>query len=380
MRKIVFVGLLPPVVNGQAIATDRILKHLVEKHPDISVLPIPDHHEPDTLKGKLQKVFSFACLMIKFIYKSGISRKIIYLSGARSVIGFYRNMPFILWSSLWGHKTILHFHCGDYSEFLSTKNSLFKLLNKKIYSLVDRVIILGESIKPSFTLTPSLGNRIKAVPYGVPLTANIYPKKLPETADEKIHLLFLSNLIESKGYLDVLAAVRILVHEYDQKNIICHFCGAFMSSPEDDDLVRNGDPEAYFYKLIHDYNVDGNVIFHGVVGGEKKETLLSSAHFFLLPTNYRTEGQPVSILEAMSYGQVVISTRYRAIPDMVLDNSTGFLVPYGSPADIALKIRELVDEPAVYHAMSSKALQHVHENFKLESHLQQVYKVFQEVA
>ena len=41
------------------------------------------------------------------------------------------------------------------------------------------------------------------------------------------------------------------------------------------------------------------------------------------------EGQPVSIIEALAFKNIVISTKYRSIPDMIDENIEGFFVDYG---------------------------------------------------
>lgn len=80
----------------------------------------------------------------------------------------------------------------------------------------------------------------------------------------------------------------------------------------------------------------------------------------------------------MSYGAVVISTSYRAIPDMVIDNQTGILVPYNNPTAIAQRIAEIVQNPTEYTRMSQNALNHV-QNFSIDRFNDKVEKLFKEV-
>ena len=43
----------------------------------------------------------------------------------------------------------------------------------------------------------------------------------------------------------------------------------------------------------------------------------------MLPTYYKMEGQPISILEAMATGNVILTTRHAGIPDVVTDGKHG---------------------------------------------------------
>ena len=104
--------------------------------------------------------------------------------------------------------------------------------------------------------------------------------------------------------------------------------------------------------------------------GAEKWRLFQTSDFFLLPTNYAHEGQPVSIIEAMAHGCVTIATNYRAIPDLVVDGATGRLVEWGRPEQIAAAVADIAADPARYAAMSRAAVERYETLFKLERHLE----------
>ncbi len=100
-----------------------------------------------------------------------------------------------------------------------------------------------------------------------------------------------------------------------------------------------------------------------------KRELLEEAHFFVLPTRYNNEGQPVSIIEAMARGSVVVSTDYRAIPDVVAHGETGVLVPYGDPPKLAEAIGRLVADGDLYASTSRAAVEGFRRRFTRRGHL-----------
>ena len=89
--------------------------------------------------------------------------------------------------------------------------------------------------------------------------------------------------------------------------------------------------------MVSDLSLSENVEYRGVVHGDEKIDLFSEASLFILPTNYNNEGQPVSIIEAISFGLPIISTQYRAIPDMLTEGLNGFFVDYSAPDHIITK-------------------------------------------
>jgi glycosyltransferase involved in cell wall biosynthesis len=68
--------------------------------------------------------------------------------------------------------------------------------------------------------------------------------------------------------------------------------------------------------------------------------LLARADVFALSS--RSEGAPLSILEAMAAGLPVVSSRVGGVPELVADGETGLLVPPGDPAAMAAALGRLV--------------------------------------
>jgi glycosyltransferase involved in cell wall biosynthesis len=88
----------------------------------------------------------------------------------------------------------------------------------------------------------------------------------------------------------------------------------------------------------------GRVVALGVVQGEDKARALAEADIFVLPSKYPLEGQPLAILEAMAEGLPVVATPRAAIPDMVVDGVTGFLVPEGDIKALASNLSRLIED------------------------------------
>jgi len=93
-----------------------------------------------------------------------------------------------------------------------------------------------------------------------------------------------------------------------------------------------------------------------------KEEIVKTVDIVALPTYYPSEAFPMSIIEAMSYGKLVISTHRAAIPDMLtgLDGENcGILVQEKSVDDIEKAINWCVEHPVEANNLCKKAYQKV---------------------
>ncbi len=144
--------------------------------------------------------------------------------------------------------------------------------------------------------------------------------------DDTIRIVYLSNLLESKGILDLFEAVTIVGGQ--GKKIHLDVAGAIELAIED--RVK-----AYLEEL------GDTVTYHGVVEGKKKKELLLNNYIFCLPSKHPYgEGQPISILEAMANGCAIVTTDHGGIGDIV-NEEYGVFVEKRRPRSIANCFEEL---------------------------------------
>jgi len=368
-KKIYFIGQMPPIITGQSLVTETIYNLLSSKKAKIHLIEIKDKGS-----GIINDIIIHLTLILKILSISFSVNNVVYLPAARSVAGFFRNAYIIIFSKIFRHKIVMHFHCGDYNEFLINKGKYFILINKYIYSKVDIFIILGESLIKNYDILFNNDTEVVVIPNGI-----IINKKLLDTIfqNQEINILFLSNLIESKGYLDLLEAIKVLVNERGFHNIKCFFCGTFLDSSDNHFFKNKEDAKNFFFDFINDNNLSNNIIYKGLITGNEKHDILIKSDIFILPTYYSTEAQPLSILEALSYGKIVIATPHRAIPDMVIDNYNGLIIDFKSPKSIVDKIIKIIDNKSLQKYLSYNAIDFVEKNYshiKFENNIINLFK------
>jgi glycosyltransferase involved in cell wall biosynthesis len=306
------------------------------------------------------KLLAFFCTQL-------LNSGAVYMLIASSKLGFLRDALMIWASRLLGRRLVLHLHGGGYRPFYETQPPWLQRVIAKTVAQADAIIVLGEQLRDQFAFVPNIEEKIHVVPNGLPLDLQpktVRSKSLPTTG--ALRLLYLSNLIESKGYLTLLEACRILHHEH-QIPIHCDFCGDFGQTSVDK-LSHPSEAKANFLHLISTWQLTDVVTYHGMVTGDKKQQFLEQAHTLILPTTYPWEGQPISIIEALAFSTPVIATSHRGIPEQVIDRYNGFLVAPNA-INIAEALLEMLQNPTLYQALSKNAKTHFEEHFTQEKYL-----------
>jgi glycosyltransferase involved in cell wall biosynthesis len=100
--------------------------------------------------------------------------------------------------------------------------------------------------------------------------------------------------------------------------------------------------------------------------GERRDVprLLAEADVFVLST--RSEGAPISVLEAMAAGVPVVASAVGGVPEIVEDSATGVLVPSGNAAALAGALESLLADPALRGRLGAAGLRRVRERFDLD--------------
>ncbi len=322
-KTILFIAPLPPPITGMANASRKILDRLDIKYKIICVnFTKKSFKQGFNSINRLLEIISIICR----INKEKDKVDIVYLTLSQSIAGNIKDLIILFITRR--KKQIIHLHGGGIRKTVYDKNILLRKLNKYILKNVDTAIVLSDSLKNLFQyLIPE--NRIVVVPnYSedyLLLPKDDIRKKYNQ---KKIHILFLSNLLREKGYMELLCAAKILFKKYPNLFEV-HFAGGF----------ERMEHEKEFLKKIKDLYY---VFYHGVVKEKKRIELYRSSQVFCLPTYYRYEGQPISIIEAYASGCVVVTTDQGGIGDIFINEKNGYEVEKESIEDLVDKLEKII--------------------------------------
>ena len=227
---------------------------------------------------------------------------------------------------------------------------------EEIAALSDRLIVMSE-LSSQFLqeIFKVPGNKIDMVPHGVPdlpfLDPNFYKDRFG--VEGKAVLLTFGLLSPNKGIENVIQALPEILSKH--KNVVYIVAGA--THPHI--LRREGDHyREHLQALAKEIGVESNVIFHNrFVSPHEMVEFIGAADIYITP--YRHEEQVVSgtLAYALGAGKAIISTPYWHAIEL-LDDRRGALVPFQDPDAIARKTVELLDTPAIRHAMRKRAYLH----------------------
>lgn len=314
--KILFVTPLPPPVHGSSMVSKSILEsELVNHEFDVDSVNISTSRKMSEIgKFPISKLWRYAMGVMTMLWKLLTQRyDLIYLAITVNGIGFIKDFPYIVLARIFCKRIVIHQHNKGMAPFArkrvfgamlryAYKNAKVILLSERLYADISEVVS-----REQVMVCPN-GLQLQEVLDAEDVRRNDSPQPSP------VHLLYLSNLIESKGVYALLDACRILKDRgYD---FTCSFIGG-----ESKQITQ-----ALFAQAVTMRQLEAQITYYGPKYGSDKEVFWQSADVFVFPTFYYNECFPLVVLEAMQHGVPVVTTDEGGIPDMVTDGETGFLV------------------------------------------------------
>jgi len=130
-------------------------------------------------------------------------------------------------------------------------------------------------------------------------------------------------------------------------------------------------------EIITKNNLGDKIEMVGWIPHKMVNKYLNEMKLLVLPSY--SEGLPTIILEAMACGTPVLATPVGAVPDIIEDGETGFLLKSNDPKHIAEKIIELLNKPELLEKVSINAYNYVRENFSYGKILKSWKRLLQEI-
>lgn len=368
MKKILFIGSLPPPHHGTNVFFQYIFESKLSEYFDLHLLDIKEKRTDFSNLGKIDfynVYYSLKNIAQLFILMISYKPDIIYLCPSQG-LGYIRDGLFILTAKLFSrNKVIEHLHGSNFLEFYKKSSFFLKKFIDITQYKVDLAIVLGEKLKHNFTKWLPM-SKIKCLPNGIP---DLY---FPVFSDDNstINILFLGNLFKFKGFLTAVEAFGKV--SSNLSSIFLNIAGnwgndSFMK-------VKKADIKNEFERLISTYNIHDRVKLYGPVLGERKKQLLESSQIFLYPTSL--DGLPYVLLEAMSAGLPIISSRHvGVIEDVVIDGTTGILTETQDIDEITNALTLLITNNELRRNMSVEARKRFENLYILNKHIENLKEI-----
>ncbi len=267
---------------------------------------------------------------------------------------FWRKSVFGLLGRLFGIPVIFHLHGSEMKTFVDSQPRAVRRLIAWVLCRYSVVVVLSQSwydyVK---ALAPEAD--VQIVPNYVELPD--LRERLEDEPDARPKFLFLGLVGQRKGVYDLLPAAA----------------SALRSVPFELTIGGNGEVEKSV-AMTEQLGASDHIRFAGWVSGGEKAALLRAADVYVLPSH--NEGLPVSLLEAMSWGVPVISTRVGGIPELVTDGVDGLLIDAGDRKALEDALTRLASDVELRRAMGAAARARVASTYSREVVLPMIERLY----
>ena len=349
-KKLLFILHLPPPVHGSSMVGQYIKdSEIINSTFNSKYINLTTSKKIDEIgKKPLLKVKRYIGILYSvFIALIKFKPEVVYFAITAKGIGFYKDFPIAILAKIWGKKLVLHYHNKG---VINRQQSLVDHLMYRSLFKNTKVILLSELLYKDVSKYVKQED-IFICPNGIPVAGDLQESTLK--VNDIPQLLFLSNLIESKGVFILLKALKILNNEGVVFN--CNFVGG-----EGDISLKQ------LNQKINNLKLHECVSYLGKKFNNDKYEIFKKSNIFILPTYYHNECFPLVLLEAMQFGLPIISSNEGGIPDIVKDSETGFIVEKQKSKQLAEKIKWLIEQPKEARIMGEKGQKYFLEQYTLE--------------
>ncbi len=362
-RRILIYGQLPPPFHGTNIMTQTFLRALKELgyQAKISSKRFSRRIE-EVNKIKPAKAGRYFRYFWRFLsdVRQGDADLIVYFLSSQPA-GLVAELPFVLFSQIFRIPYVLYLHTRGYGRLYS-RSLLFRVIIKRVFHPASACFVLGERLKQEIQFF-----FLKKI-FILPNCIEEHDLPLRISVSEMTRVLYLSNISESKGILTLMESIPRVIQASPNMQFV-------IAGPWQDPAAKKA-----VFEFINGQGIQSFVKFLGPLYGKDKDKLLSSSDIFVFPSHYPLEAMSLVVLEAMRAGLPVVTSDIGALPEVVLDGKTGFVIPPHDPESLAEKILRLAQEPRLRGQMGQESRKRFHDHFSFAVYKKRVGLILKDMA
>ncbi len=360
---------IPSREGGIEIVVEELATRMAKKSHSVTCYNRKGHNVAGSeFDGTKLKTYKGVTLQDVFtIDKRGLAAMTASVSASlRAALGNYdvvhihaEGPAFMCWlPKLFGKKVIVTVHGLDHQRAKWGKFASWYIRSgeKNAVRFADEIIVLSKGVQDYFQNT--YGRTTRFIPNGVnkakPRKARQITEKWGLTKDS--YILYLGRIVPEKGE-------RYLIE-------------AFKQTKTDKKLVIAGgssDTQAFMDELKSLAKDDDRIIFTGFVQGEILEELYSNPYIYTLPSDL--EGMPLSLLEAMSYGNCCLTSDIPECAEVVEDKA--LLFRKSDVSDLKAKLQNACDHPEMVETYKAQAEEFICRKYNWDDVVEKTLKLYQ---
>jgi glycosyltransferase involved in cell wall biosynthesis len=373
--KVLFISKeFPPFSGGAGIYAFDLATGLYKNQVDITVIApyynydcitFDQENSFKTIRIHSKKRFRWLTNIVKQI--KIIKPDILHATDAESQILLSMLSPF------YKIKKFVTVHGTEINNFftITTKNSIKKrikkVLIKKLYVNANAVICVSNSTKTN--LDKMISNINSIVVYNGINFEKFYSYSIEKMQQiKKYHdlsypvLLSVSRLEKEKGNDVVIDVIEKLKVDYPKIKYL---------------IVGDGDAKEYLRQIVKTKNLEENVFFVGNVDQKELANYYSVSDIFVLPSRRGIkESFGLIYIEASWFELSIVGTNHGGVPEVIVDNETGYTPNPESLDEIERVIRECLENTIKSKIMSKKAKQRALNMFSSDIMAKNTYETY----
>ncbi|MGE5227581.1 MAG: glycosyltransferase [Planctomycetaceae bacterium] len=240
---------------------------------------------------------------------------------------------------------------GRHHRFLGLKRAAHRALYRRHARRIDGIVAVADDVADAFARTTGVArDRITVVPNGV--DTDRYPAPVDRAAvrrglglgpQDRV-LIAVGTFKRQKGHVHLLEAFAKVAAGHDDVHLL---------------LAGDGDLRPEIERRVAELGIGGRV--HLLGSRRDVPALLAASDGAVLPSLW--EGMSNALVEAMASGLPVVATDVSGTNQVMVDGTTGWLVPPGEAGALAAAIEELLEDPGRARARGAAARERVGEAF-----------------
>ena len=280
--------------------------------------------------------------------------------GRYDVVHFHAEGPCaMLWlPKLFGKRCVATIHGLDHqrAKWGRFARAYIMLGEKCAAKFADEIIVLSKGVQQYFRDT--YGRETVFIPNGVSRPEIREAKEITDRFGLKkdSYILFLGRLVPEKGIHYLIEAYRNI--KTDKKLVIA---GGVSDSGEFGEEL----------KKLADNHTD--IVFTGFVQGSMLEELYSNTYLYVLPSDL--EGMPLSLLEAMSYGNCCVTSDIEECAAVITDHGVTF--PKGNVVSLTETLQTLCDDMKIVTKYKEQAANYITGRYSWDDVTEQTLELYQ---
>lgn len=307
-------------------------------------------NNPD--KGKMANLVALLLMPLFFGYKLAYTkpfRVIINTSLGNSLL--VRDGILVFISKLLKRKTLLIIHGFD------EKALAYKRLLRWGYFRADAICVLADEFRQQII---KAGFKRNVYVQSNPVSKDILDLNISSLPPAS-KMFYIGRIETAKGIYITLDTFKMLKDKHPEMTL---------------DVVGTGSEYDNVVKYIQDQHIEG-VTMHGFKSGKEKNNLLMNCGFSS-SSSYK-EGLPISILEAMAVGQLIISRPVGGIVDLYKQCNFGKMISSLDAKDFADAYEELIADPAKVERIRKNNREFALKHFTPKAIVENIDRIFNEM-